>query len=444
MDNKEISKGFIIINLTVDGTEYYDVEFMVNPNRTIRKLIEHIIHRLELPKIDTGGNPIQYLLGQILENNSEPEILEFENEEGIDMTLLDYKIQSGSHLYLISVPIAGKRSKVQYAPARPAPELESVLTHNATGRDTENGSIFDWSKSSQTQRHLMPAKSSFLKKMFRNIKGMFSQQENVNSTVFAPYMAERGEVMTVQVLLYKDSQYAVIQKRAKMVDPYAEEKNNQVIGLPLKKGDVVSAHLSFFTPNVDKKNIVIEENNKQIVWNSNIEDITFSVFIDESFNRKLLNGKVIIKLNDIPVTEMTFNVKIVGDRDMFITALTDISATKFDKVFISYSHVDTDKVQYISETCRALKCDYFFDRHSLEPGDIYPEKIFKYIDNANLFILCWSENAAASEWVEKERNRAMSNLKRCNHFLRFYPISIPPKTDLPDDMKELFSFGELS
>lgn len=438
MGNKELYKGFII-NLTIDGTKHKKVELSINPNRTIKQLINHIIHIFGLPKIDNAGNSIQYLLGKMLDNNSESAILKSENEEGIDMTLLDYNIHSGSHLHLISVPIAGE----QYAPLHPNLESEPIFTHNATGRDAENGSIFDYSRSAQVQRHLMPERSTFLTKIFRKIKEMFSQQENVNSTIFAPYMAEKGEVMTIQVLLYKDSQYAAVQKRARMIDQDAVEKNNQVIGLPVKKGDIISAHISFFTPNVDKNCIEIEENDKQVEWNSNLENITFSVFINEDFNRKLLNGKVIIKLNNIPATEMTFNVRIV-DEKITSTALTDICATKFDKIFISYSHADTDKVQYISETCRALKCDYFFDRHNLEPGDRYPEKIFKYIDNANLFILCWSENAAASEWVERERKRAMSNLNRCNHFLRFYPISIPPKTELPNDMKEAFNFGELS
>ena len=275
------------------------------------------------------------------------------------------------------------------------------------------------------------------------IQKLFSRQDIVNSTVFAPFTAEKGEVMSVQVLFYKDSQYHIVEKRAKSVDPEANKRNSQVLGIPLKRGDVVNAHLSFFCPNLNKDFIVIEENDKQIVWNSNVEDIVFSVFIDSRFNRKLLDAKVVIKLREIPVAEMKFQVRIVNEKES-LPSFTDIHVTKLDKVFISYSHADADKVQYISETCRAVKCNYFFDRHSLNPGDIYPEKIFKYIDNANLFILCWSKNAAISEWVEKERKRALENLKERSQSLHFYPINIPPKAELPDDMKETINFGELS
>ena len=71
-----------IINLTIDGTEFEEVEVKVtDPNKTIRDQITSIVSVFELPKIDNGGNPIQYLLGQIMDEGEEPEILEFEDEK---------------------------------------------------------------------------------------------------------------------------------------------------------------------------------------------------------------------------------------------------------------------------------------------------------------------------------------------------------------------------
>lgn len=101
-DNK-IENEDLIINLTIDGTEYEDVK-VTDPNRTIREQIERIISVFDLPKIDCGGNPIQYLLGQIIKDNDEPEILEFDDADGHEQTLIDYNIIPGDTLYLISVP----------------------------------------------------------------------------------------------------------------------------------------------------------------------------------------------------------------------------------------------------------------------------------------------------------------------------------------------------
>ena len=42
-----------------------------------------------------------------MDEGEEPEILEFEDEDGREQALIDYNIQPGDHLHLISVPIAG-------------------------------------------------------------------------------------------------------------------------------------------------------------------------------------------------------------------------------------------------------------------------------------------------------------------------------------------------
>ena len=97
-----------IINLTIDGTEYEEVEVKVtDPNKTIRDQITSIVSVFELPKIDNGGNPIQYLLGQVMEDGGEPQILDFEDEDGREQCFLDYNIQPGDHLQLVSVAIPG-------------------------------------------------------------------------------------------------------------------------------------------------------------------------------------------------------------------------------------------------------------------------------------------------------------------------------------------------
>ena len=97
-----------IINLSIEGTEYEDVEVKVtDPNRSIREQVNSIVSVFELPTVDCGKNPIQYLLSQIKNENDEPEIIDFEDEDGRDQTLLDYNIQPGDNLLLLSIPIAG-------------------------------------------------------------------------------------------------------------------------------------------------------------------------------------------------------------------------------------------------------------------------------------------------------------------------------------------------
>ena len=108
MTDQEFYQEEFIVMLTIDGTSYDEIEVKVtDPNKTIRDQINSIVQVFELPKMDNGGNPIQYLLGKLMEDDEEPVILEFEDENGREQCLMDYGIRPGDHLHLVSVPIAG-------------------------------------------------------------------------------------------------------------------------------------------------------------------------------------------------------------------------------------------------------------------------------------------------------------------------------------------------
>lgn len=108
MEKEEFYDEDFIIKLTIEGTEYEEVDVKVtDPNKTIRDQINSIVHVFELPKLDNGGNPIQYLLGQVLNDSEEPMILDFEDEDGREQCLEDYNIQPGDHLQLVSIAIPG-------------------------------------------------------------------------------------------------------------------------------------------------------------------------------------------------------------------------------------------------------------------------------------------------------------------------------------------------
>ena len=76
------------------------------------------------------------------------------------------------------------------------------------------------------------------------------------------------------------------------------------------------------------------------------------------------------------------------------------------------------------------------------------EEIFNFINKADTFVLCWSENAAQSEYVEKERKAALElaypNRKpRDLAPISIKPYNIPPYATPPEDMIENYHFEEL-
>ena len=120
-----------------------------------------------------------------------------------------------------------------------------------------------------------------------------------------------------------------------------------------------------------------------------------------------------------------------------------VDTRRYSRIFISYAHADYIQVRGIAEGCKINGSDYFFDRHTLKAGDLFKEKILQYIDNADLFVLCWSKNAAESKWVEIERKHAIELIEGGKSQLALYPLSMPPEAPLPEDMSEKYNFVSL-
>lgn len=102
------NKEDLIVNLTIEGTEYQEIEVTVSdPNKTIREQIDSIVRVFELPRNYPNGLPRQYLIGLLSENGEKSGILEFEDEDGNEQSFRDYHIKKGDHLHLIEPPLYG-------------------------------------------------------------------------------------------------------------------------------------------------------------------------------------------------------------------------------------------------------------------------------------------------------------------------------------------------
>ena len=121
MENEKMYDEEFIITLTIEGTQYEEVEVEVtDPMKTIREQINSIVEVFHLPKMDNGGrigwkyadmtltwdglpqNMVDVLVGMSGECT-----LEFDDAEGREQTLTDYNVQPGDRLHLISRAIAG-------------------------------------------------------------------------------------------------------------------------------------------------------------------------------------------------------------------------------------------------------------------------------------------------------------------------------------------------
>lgn len=72
------------------------------------------------------------------------------------------------------------------------------------------------------------------------------------------------------------------------------------------------------------------------------------------------------------------------------------------RVFISYSTNDFPIVEHVRRLLTSPEVDVFIAEYSVSPSQVLDEKVLAAIKSCDLFVLLWSRNSMASEWVPQE------------------------------------------
>lgn len=266
-----------------------------------------------------------------------------------------------------------------------------------------------------------------------------SEMDEVYSSIFAPAEVKLGFHMLVQVYLHLYEETDKVKTLAQESDRNAERRDYIPLQCKLKKGDKVDVQLNIYGETL------LMSDKKSVIWQGVFTKCSFDFFLSKDIDVDELSCVSILSVNGVPVGEMRFITSIVDSPRQLNP---EIIAHKYSKVFISYSHQDESKVKFLHEGLELGSVSHFFDRKYLKVGDVFPKVIQDYINSADLFILCWSENASKSEYVQKERLQALGRAypqvqpeKAAK--LRIYPMSIEPRAELPSDMKNYYHFGEI-
>lgn len=262
-----------------------------------------------------------------------------------------------------------------------------------------------------------------------------NKYNEVYSSIFAPAEVKRKSHLQVQVYLHLYEESEKVKSLAKESDKNAERRDYIPLSLKLKKGDKVDVEFNIY----GETRLASER--KSIIWQGSFTKCSFNYFVPKDIDVDELSCEANLFVNGAMIGEMRFLTQIV---DVPRNLNPEILSHRFNKIFISYAHQDAQQIKLLALAYKAQGVDYFYDRDSLAPGDVYEEKIFDYIDSSDLFVLCWSKNAAASDYVAKEKGRALlrayPQLSKRDATLKICPISIEPRADLPSDMKEVYNF----
>lgn len=259
------------------------------------------------------------------------------------------------------------------------------------------------------------------------------------ASAFAPNEIKRGGDMMVQVYIYKDENRKRVICEAKKCDKDVSERSHIPLNFDISEGDIVNVSLKVINSNDSNQT-------KSFTWRDSVSKVCFVVSLSQHYEKDRVFIDILLSINKVVLGELLFSASVV-DTYTHERIIANVPSRSFNKIFISYSHEDESRVKYLAEAYKAQGVDYFFDRHYLKAGDVYPIKIQQYIDSADLFVLCWSKNAAMSEYVTRERKQAMSHAfpQVCmdKATITIHPISIEPRAEYPTDMNEAYHFEEV-
>lgn len=282
-------------------------------------------------------------------------------------------------------------------------------------------------------------RNSFLKRLTDKVfYRRRDRKQQVLCSVYAPSEVKKKSHMLIQCFLHHIHELEVVNQRANIVDPKAELRDYCPLICNLKNGDRVGLDLSVYGDGL------IYTDKKTVMWTGILSNCSFDCYILETLGVEDLYCQIKLDVNGVMIGEMNFVTRIVESPRMLNT---NINSKTFKRIFISYAHQDIAIVKNLAFAYKAQGVDYFFDRDKLNAGDVFEEVIFNYIDLADLFILCWSENASHSDYVSKERKYALQKAYPQRSIedasIQIFPISIPPETELPEDMKGVYHFEKL-
>lgn len=153
------------------------------------------------------------------------------------------------------------------------------------------------------------------------------------------------------------------------------------------------------------------------------------------------NGWIHFWLEGILLASVPVTIFVARDDvpETFREFLEEANAWPYRKVFPSYSRKDSEIVERFETYAQAFGDKYMRDIRAVRTGEDWQRRILKFINNADVFQLFWSENASQSKHVQAEWTRALKvRKKRLNpHFVRpvYWTEEVTPQP--PAELKEI-------
>lgn len=215
--------------------------------------------------------------------------------------------------------------------------------------------------------------------------------DEIRFTAAADCAVNRGDLRILEIAMFTD----VWEK--KVLEEMHREIGEDLLSYTsgkLQVGEKTEVTVKLFASGID-----LEEAEDTQVWNGEYLKFVFDYEIPSDYEKNQVLFRAKIFFNGIQATTLRLSVPIRSGKVLAETIRQDIRSA-----FISYARKDMDIVTYIIQAIRAARpdMDLFFDLEKLHAGEFWKTRLKEELMRRDMLYLCWSKNAAASEWVAYE------------------------------------------
>ena len=223
-----------------------------------------------------------------------------------------------------------------------------------------------------------------------------SNKDLVDCSVFSPPTVACGDMFLVQVFIHLPEQTELAKQQAQEFDSEAKQLGVRSLGIPIERGTALTFYLSI--PNLE-----VDDPVQQLNWQGRASAVQFGVTVPADLTQKTVIGTVTVSQNNIPLGHLKFRLSITPAAPTAKEPQPVGEAARvYKKAFVSYSSKDRKEVLKRVQGLAASGIEVFQDVLNLEPGDRWEQKLYRNIDECDLFLLFWSTAAKESKWVLKE------------------------------------------
>lgn len=130
----------------------------------------------------------------------------------------------------------------------------------------------------------------------------------LKSSIYAPCEVSKGEDFIISIFIHKPENEDEVTIMARAIDDDAQVRNTLPIKTKLKKGDSIDFQLC--CKGFELGFFAVDETNKSIVWDGEIESVEFIVSVFNSCQSSSFVGKIIMAINSEKIGDMSFKIKI--------------------------------------------------------------------------------------------------------------------------------------